>query len=361
MSNKTEKPSRKRLRDARSRGDALKSKEVTSAAGFVVLTVAIAGMLPWLLARVERLFALVWSDQVMKSAADSWPDVLLAIGKELVDICIPLALIAAAGTSIAAFIQVRGIFSADPVTPKLSRIDPAAGLKSLFSSHNVLNLFKLMLRLLLMSTVVVWIIIAEMDAIMRLMYGTPSRSSESGAKMLLMLFAAVAGLYIVFAAIDYLHQYYEYMKKLRMSKDEIKREHKDIDGNPQVKNARRRLARELAFSTPGDATRKASVLVVNPTHFAVALFYEPGATELPLIVEKATDDNALFLRSVARDAGVPIFEYPLLARELFRKSEVFTYVPQDLFPAVAEVLNWVRSIQNNGAPLPTGSSRHNEA
>lgn len=345
MSDKTEKPTRKRLREARERGEVVKSSEVTATVGYLVLLISMIFMLPWLWKRLQRLFALVWSEKVMQGAADSWPNVLLALGAELAELALPVALIIAAATAASAFAQVRGVFSADPVLPKLDRLNPVEGFKRLFASQNLLNLLKLMLRLVLIGTIIVWVIMDQTDQIMRLMYGNQIQAVESGARMLLILFGAVGGLYIVFAAIDYAHQYYEYMKNLRMSKDEIKREHKDLDGDPLIKSARRRLARELAFSTPGEATRGASVLVVNPTHFAVAIFYEPGSTDLPIVVEKGLDDQALLLRRVAGEAGVPIFEYPVLARKLFHSAGVFSYIPQELFPAVAEVLNWVRRIK----------------
>jgi type III secretion protein U len=201
------------------------------------------------------------------------------------------------------------------------------------------------LKLALMGGTIAWIIVDATDNTMRLMYAPPIEGVNAGARLLLKLFIGIGVLYVAHAAIDYGHQYYEYMKKMRMSKDEVKREYRDSEGNPEIKSERRRLAQELLFSPPGEATKKATVLVVNPTHFAVAIFYEPGVTDLPMVVEKAVDDQALFLRGVARDAGVPVFEYPLLARQLFSTVQTFKYVPKDLFPAVAEVLQWVRKVK----------------
>jgi flagellar biosynthesis protein FlhB len=200
----------------------------------------------------------------------------------------------------------------------------------------------LVVKLILMCATITWVIMHSTNSIMRLMYGSSVEGARAAAYLLLLLFIAVGILFVIFAVIDFIHQYYEYMKKMSMSKEEVRREYRDIDGNPLIKNARRRLARELAFSAFGDATRKATVVVANPTHFAVALVYEAGVTDLPIVVEKAVDDGALFLRTVAREAGVPVFEYPPLARELYAKVAVDSYIPQEFFPAVAEVLNWVR-------------------
>jgi type III secretion protein U len=348
MSSKSEKPTRKRLRDARKRGEALVSREVTGAAGYIVLVAAMIVMAPWFWKRLQRVFELMWSDKVMAAAPDAWRDVLAAFGRETAELAIPLALLTAAACVLAAFVQVRGIFSMDPVLPQLQRINPVEGFKRLFSSQNLFELIKLLIKLILMCTTIFWVIKYSATSIMRLMYGSSVEGARAAAYLLLLLFLAIGALFVIFAIIDFIHQYYEYMKKMRMSKEEVRREFRDIDGNPHIKNARRRLARELAFTVVGDATRKASVVVVNPTHFAVALVYEAGVTELPVVVEKGVDDQALFLRTVAREAGVPVVEFPALARALFAAVPVASYIPQELFPAVADVLGWIKQARPAG-------------
>lgn len=345
MSEKNQKPTHRRLREARRRGDILKSAEVTSTAGYFVLIVTMISLLPWIWKRLQRLFDLIWSQKVMNARTETLNDVLAAIGYEVFQLMLPITLVVAATCILAGFAQAGALFTAEPIKPKFDMLNPVNGLQRMFSTQNLFNLVKMLLKLALMGGAIVWIIIDETDAIMRLMYASPIEGANVGARLLLKLFMAIGALYVAHAAIDYGHQYYEYMKKMMMSKDEIQREHKDTDGNPQVKSERRRLARELLFSPPGEATRKASVVVVNPTHFAVSIFYEEGVTELPVVVEKAVDDQALFLRQVAREAGVPIFEYPTLARQLFATVPVARHIPKELFPAVAEVLLWVRRLK----------------
>lgn len=348
MAEKSEEPTYKKLRDARRKGDVLKSMEVTNTAGYFVLVVAMIAMLPWMWNRLQRLFDLVWSAKVMNSEIETLQDVLAAIGMEVFWLSLPIMVIVAASSILATFAQIGAVFSMEPIKPKFEMLNPVTGLQRLFSTRNLYDLVKMLLKLALMGGTIVWIIVDATESVMRLMYATPIEGVNAGARLLLKLFIAIGALYIAHAAIDFGHQYYEYMKKMRMSKDEVKREYKDSEGNPDIKYERKRLAQELLFSPPGEATQKASVLVVNPTHFAVALFYEPGVVDLPMVVEKAVDDQALYLREVAREAGVPVFEYPQLARQLYAAVPTFKFVPQELFPAVAEVLQWVRKIK----PMP---------
>ncbi|HYD59182.1 MAG TPA: type III secretion system export apparatus subunit SctU [Noviherbaspirillum sp.] len=345
MSEKNEKPTRKRLRDARKRGEVVHSRDVTDAVAYIVLVGTMIGMLPWMWKRMQRLFELAWDPRILHRAANAWPDVLAAVGVELVMLMLPIAGITAAAAVLTEFVQVRGVFSIEPIIPKFDRINPAEGFKRIFSTRNLFNLLKQLLQLILMGATISWVIVASSESIMRLMFGAVLEGADAGAHLLLILFGAIGALFLLFGGIDYGLQYFEYMKKMRMSKDEIRREHRDTDGNPEVKRERRRFAREVASSPPGDGTRQSSVLVVNPTHYAVALFYEPGETALPVVLEKGCDDQALFLRKVAGEAEVPIFEYPLLARQLFAQVEVSSCIPEELFPPVAEVLIWVRQLK----------------
>ena len=345
MSEKNEKPTQKRLRDAHKRGEVIHSMDVTSAIAYIALVGTMVVILPWMWKRLQRLFELAWDPRIVNRAANAWPDVLATVGIELVLLLLPIALVTAATAALTEFVQVRGVFSFEPISPKFDRINPVEGFKRIFSTRNLFNLIKQLAMLILMGGTIAWVIVASSESIMRLMFGAVLEGAGYGADLLLVLFGAIGALFLLFGCIDYGLQYFEYMKNMRMSKDEIKREHRDTDGSPEVKRERRRFARELASSSPGEGTRQSSVLVVNPTHYAVALFYEPGETALPVVLEKAYDDQALFLRKVAGEAEVPIFEYPLLARQLFAQVEVSSYIPEELFPAVAEVLIWVRQIK----------------
>jgi type III secretion protein U len=143
MSEKSEQPTHRRLRDARRKGDVLKSAEVTATAGYLVLVVAMIAMLPWIWKRLQRLFDLVWSDKVMNSNIETLQDVLVAIGFEVFGIAVPIILIVAASTAMAAFAQIGGLFSAEPIKPKFEMLNPVTGLQRIFSTRNLYDLVKM--------------------------------------------------------------------------------------------------------------------------------------------------------------------------------------------------------------------------
>jgi type III secretion protein U len=152
---------------------------------------------------------------------------------------------------------------------------------------------------------------------------------------------------------DFGLQVFEYLKRQRMSKEEVKRERRDMDGDPHVRARRRQILRELASGQGGAPLAKASVVLTNPTHVAVALWYERGLTELPVVIAKALDSEALELRRSARGLRVPIVENRPLARQLYAEVGLNETIEEAHFEAVAEVLRWVRGLQTEGEALNT--------
>jgi type III secretion protein U len=160
-----------------------------------------------------------------------------------------------------------------------------------------------------------------------------------GAMTQILLFSALA--FVIVAALDFMFQRKQHTKSLMMTKEEVKREFKESEGDPIIKGKRKQLAQELAMSDGAERTRKATAVVVNPTHFAVAIDYQPDITPLPVVVAKGRNLYAHHLRMQAEEAGVPIFRNVPLARGLYAETEVDEYVPDELFDAVAEILVWV--------------------
>jgi len=161
--------------------------------------------------------------------------------------------------------------------------------------------------------------------------------------MLVQILAYAAAVFLIIAAFDYFLQYQQHMKGLRMSKDEIKRERKQQDGDPVIKQERKRLGREMATAAPRERVSAANLMVVNPTHYAVAIRYAPLEHPLPRVVAKGLDEHALELRRLAAEAAVPIVGNPPVARRLF-KVDVDAPIPPELFETVAALLRWVDAI-----------------
>jgi type III secretion protein U len=150
--------------------------------------------------------------------------------------------------------------------------------------------------------------------------------------------------YVAIAGFDYFFQRYQYIKQLKMSKDEVKREYKESEGDPQIKGKRRQLHQELLANDTMQRTRKATVVVTNPTHLAVAIYYDEKDNVLPTVLAKGEDHLAQRMKAVAREEGIPIMENVPLARALYANVPVDRYIPSDLIEPMAEVLRWVKEL-----------------
>jgi type III secretion protein U len=223
-------------------------------------------------------------------------------------------------------------------------MDPVQGFKRIFSSRSLIDLIKNLFKIALLGTVV-WIVIKNsIDQAVKLPYLPVSGIPILAFELLKDIFIWTAVIYAIMAAVDYVHQKYQFTKENMMDKQEVKREYKDQEGDPLIKGKRQELFRELAFNSMLQRARKASVLIVNPTHIAVAIKYEPGETPLPLVIAKATDDKALLLRKVAEEENIPILRNVKLARELYESTPIDHYVVTELLEPVAEVLKWVKRL-----------------
>ncbi len=344
MSEKTEKATAKKLRDARRRGEVARSKDVNSAVVFAALLAVL-----WMGSDVfmQALFA------VMEMAIDapaqvkagrSWILLLEQMLRDSAVVVIPVLGAAIVAALLAGFAQVRGVFSMEPLQFKPERLNPAEGLKNLFSTRQLFELLKLVANTSALAFALFIVVKGGFSATVRSVYAQPDTAGLIGWKLLMWLFSVAAIVYAAMSVIDFGLQIYEYLKNQRMTKEEVKRERRDSDGDPHVRARRRQLFRELSNGQGGAPLAKASVVLTNPTHVAVALWYERGRTELPVVIAKALDSQALELRRSARMLHVPIVEDRPLARQLYAEVAVNEPIDEAHFEAVAEVLRWVRSL-----------------
>jgi type III secretion protein U len=349
MSEKSEKPTAKKLRDAHKRGEIARSADLTTALCFA----AVLGVL-WFAAApfasvMQALTELAINAPSHVRSKTPW---LLLFQQALMDgarVILSALFTAFAVAVLVGAAQSRGVFSLDPLMPKLDKLNPAQGLQQMFSPQRLVELGKLLVRGVLL-TVVLWFVLR--DAIvpaLRTMRVSTDAVASIGATawslaMQMCWYAAVV--YLILALADVGLQIYHFTQQQRMSKDEVKRERRDQDGDPMVKSQRRRLAREIAQGTGNVPLKKANVLVTNPTHYAVALYYEAGITDLPLVIAKGTDDDALALRREAVRHTVPIIENRPLARRLHDEVDLDDYIEEAHFEAVAEVLRFVGGVED---------------
>jgi type III secretion protein U len=355
MAEKTEQPSQKKLDDAKKKGQSPKSQDINAAAGLLVMTVCLTAATTSALAHLERLFSLASGIAIgVRSDADV---MAIAYDMALEGVWIVLPFVAAAIVTgfVASFAQVGFNISFEPISPNFDKVNPGAGLKKLISLRSIIELIKTVFKAILVGCVVAFITMGLVPLMVGAATQTPMGVAAIAWSALLKLLVASVITLIVIGPVDFALQRWLFIRDQRMDKDEVKREYKEMEGDPMLKGQRKRLAHEIANGNPTRTVPQASVVVTNPTHYAVALRYQPGETPLPVIVAKGADDQAMEIRRIAEAAGVPIVGDPPLARALF-KVPVDETVPEALFEGVATVLRWVAMLDATSAKGATGAA-----
>jgi type III secretion protein U len=338
---KTEKPTAKRLRDARKRGEVVRSNDVSGTLVFVALLLlfAVGGDFFWRhLAAIETL-----PGQVLKHTdlAVRWPDLLRQLFKEFLFIVAPVMGVILIAALAGMFLQVKSLLSFEPLKPNVARINPARGIKHVFSVRNLINLLKTTIKTILLGSILFVVIRGSLDAIVHTGYLPPQGIQQFGMALLFKIMTWSAVVYAIMAAVDYAHQHYEFMKQQKMSREELRRELKETEGDPLIKSHRRSILRKFAMTDMLMEVRSAAV-VIDDLRIAVALRYEPGVTELPLVVAKGEDAAAQRIREAAQAAGIPVQRNAALVRRLQESATLDQYIPQQLFESVAESLRWAK-------------------
>jgi type III secretion protein U len=341
---KTEDPTEKRLRDAREDGEVAKSTDLTDA---VTMAAALATLMLAAGAFAGAIRAIVATALDFVPGDHSLPDLFaktFSFGTRALIVIVP-CVGAAAAASIAALIPQIGFqISMKPVVPDLANASPVSGIKQIFSSRTLIELAKMLVKAVVIACTM-WVTIRWMlPLVVGSLYQPLPQLSKMFWDMLIKLCAVAAVAFGVIGAIDIKIQQVLFMRKQRMSKDEVKREYKEQEGDPLIKGERKKLARQWATEDPPRLrVGFANALIVNPTHYAVAIRYAPNEHPLPLVTAKGMDESAAQLRHFAQEASVPIIGNPPVARALY-KVGIDEPIPEELFETVAAILRWVESI-----------------
>jgi type III secretion protein U len=347
MSEKTEKPTQKKLDDAREKGQVAKSPDLTE----TVCMLGVIGVLMMgehmiadsLRGLVTQTLDFVRGDHSLQSMLHA----LYHLFGVAVMILLPIAGAGALSAAIGTAAQTGLVIAFEPVMPKFQAVNPGAGLKRIFSLRAVIDVGKRLIKLAVLLPVM-WISIEHMLPLLSSAAYQPLGPLmkvlwQALLKLLTISFVA----YLVIGFADFKIQKWLFIRQNRMSKDDIKRERKQQDGDPHVKRERRKRGREMINKGPDKpAVGGASVVLTNPTHYAVAIRYRPGIDPLPVVVAKGVDQQAALVRRYATEAGVPIVANPPVARALYR-VEYDAPIPEAMFEVVAAILRWVDSV---GAP-----------
>lgn len=345
MSDKTEQPTPKRLREAREKGDVCKSAEIPTALTVLVLVVYLVAMGGSIYEKMAVMFAVAF-DAVHLPYAEALGRVVFVVSDIFVWIVFPVVFLVMAMAVIGNLAQVGFLFSMKAAMPKLENLSPAKWFKKVFSVKNAVELLKNILKVCVVGYAVYAVLSDYINEFFKIQTATIYALWDiiAGAIKDMLIFAS--GAFCAVAALDYLFQRWQYSKQHMMSKDEVKREYKEMEGDPHIKGKRKQLHQELIAQNSMGNVRRAKVLITNPTHYAVALDYEKDKTPLPVVLAKGEGLLAQRMIKVAEEEGIPIMRNVPLARSLYAEGTENAYIPADLIKPVAEVLKWVQSLEN---------------
>ena len=357
---KTEQPTPKKLQDARKKGQVAKSRDVTST---VTLFVALALALLALGYAGSQLMALVeMSVTVMQEPfANAAPRLGRAALLTLLAISAAVLVPMAALGVLTEYLQAGPVFALERVSPKLEHMNPVEGVKRMFSLDTLVELAKAVVKaaaLLFIAWLAVRAMLPQLALLplVRDAHALGDALAQGTRHVLVWTLTLFVGL----ALLDASYQRYSFLKKMRMSRRDIRQEMKDSEGDPHVKQQRRQVHQEWSQRHAAAAAREANVLVVNPTHVAVAIAYDRQTCPVPTIAAVGQDDTARAMREAAEEAGVPVVRNVPLARDLLARGEVGELVPADLFDVIADVVLWAREVRDelaHGAPPPEARRR----
>jgi flagellar biosynthesis protein FlhB len=339
-SQKSEKPTPKHRREARNDGRVARTPEIGSWLSLATLALVLPPLGGRAISTVTNFMAVATG--AMSSADPTQSLALLGRGLEtVVEAAGPLLLVAAAAAAAAGFGQVGVRFAPGALGFKWTKISPATGLKRIFSVTGAWELTKMVVRLLVLVAIGYMIdrhLVASLLGPGTLpLQGTLGTASAT----LLSLIRDIAGAALVLAFVDFAFQRHKFNESLKMTKEEVRREQRETEGNPEIRRALRRRRRRLSRLQLYAMVAQADVVVVNPTHFSVALRFDRSKDAAPRVVAKGEDDDAFTIRDAARDKGIPIVENPPVARSLYDACEIGDLVPTALYKVVARLLAFV--------------------
>ena len=343
---KTEPASERRITQAREEGQVPRSREVSA---FLVLLVS-AGIFwfigPWIM---MRLAAIVRRGMTFSPAQLSDPNFIFT---RLMDVAIhalftisPLIIAVICAALFAPFILGSWNFTPKALAPDLGRINPIKGIARVFSVNGLAEMVKSIAKSLLLGGVAVWMIWSEREEIFSIFSLPIETGLVSMGNLVVYSFMIIVLSMILIVAVDVPFQLWQHYRKLRMTKEEVRKEYKEMEGSPEVRGRIRQLQREAARRRMMSAIPSADVIVTNPTHFSVALAYKSGMNA-PKVLAKGMGEIALKIREIGAEHGIPILEAPPLARALYRHAEIDHEIPTALYTAVAEVLVYVYQLDS---------------
>ena len=345
-SQKTEDPTQRKLDDALEKGNVAKSQEINNLFMLVTGLLVVGTFLPFMASSLRHLLVGFLAEP--HSIPFNHLQLLLIMREVAVEVlkilALPILFIAVSGVT-ANMIQHPPIFSIEKLKPSLSKHNPITNLRKKFSLRQLVQFAMTLAKMSIVFSVLAMLMVPQLSTITQLMTVDLSEIPNIILRLVMMVVGGVTIAMLFIAGIDFWYQKWEHSKSQRMSRQEVKDEHKESDGSPEVKQRLRKICQDRGRARMIAQVPEATVVVTNPTHFAVALKYEHEVMDAPIVVAKGTDEFALRIREVASEHRVPIVENQPLAQALFATAEVDREIPVEHFKAVAEVIGYVMKLK----------------
>lgn len=344
---KTEEPSEKKLREAREKGQVPRSKELTT----LLMTLSAAVFLYFFGHYMVKDFEVIMTQGLQLDRSHAF-DMKMATNR-ILSMIVDAIFLVLPFLSLMLFIAIVSPlllggwnFSTQAMAPKISKLNPISGIKRMFSTTALMELVKAFIKFSLTLAVAAFFLWHTYEEVVSIGLEPLRQAMDHSGTLITEAFIFVSLSLILIAAIDVPFQMYKHISELKMTKQEVKDEHKQQEGNPEVKGRIRQLQREMSQKRMMQKVPEADVVITNPTHFAVALKYDPDEMREPLVLAVGSDFMAAQIRTLATEHHIPLIEAPPLARALYYNAEVDQPIPYDLFKAVASVLAYVYQLRD---------------
>jgi flagellar biosynthetic protein FlhB len=341
---RTEKATPRKKQKAREKGQVLQSREISSTVVLLIAFVSLKLLGGYMFHEVEAFFRLCAGDLAINFDVESINELMRLLGLvlvQLIKIIGPIFAIVLVVSIISSFAQVGALFTLEPLKPKFSKLNPVNGIKRILSFRGLTELVKSLLKITIIGVVAWQSIRAEENHIIKLMDQDLASAAVYISSTAIDIAIKICAMMVIIAILDYGYQWWQYEKDLRMTKQEVKEEYREMEGSPEIRQRIRQKQREMSMRRMLTEVPKADVVITNPTHFAVAIQYDAEKAPAPVVIAKGIDYMALRIRDIAKENGVETVENKPLAQALYKSVDIGQQVPPELYQAVAEILAFV--------------------
>ncbi len=346
-SQKTEDPTPKKIEESRKKGQVALSREINNWVMLLTGTIVVLAIGPYTMSSLKNFMKIyIEKAHLIPSIPGGFGLILGNAFWEILGILILPLLILMVAAFAAPFVQIGPLFAPQTIKPDFSKVSPMAGFKRLFSIRSVMEFVKGILKIGIIGVVGAILLYPFYGSVEHFIgLPVPTMMDELHG-LVLRLMMGILFVLLIIAVIDLVYQRYEHHKKMRMTKQELKDEYKQTEGDPHIRAKLRQLRQEKARARMMQAVPEADVIITNPTHYSLALKYDPEEMDAPVLIAKGMDEVAMRIREVAKENDIPLFENKPLARALFDTVEIDQTIPEEHYKAVAEVISYIFQLKN---------------